>query len=94
MSPLKTLVAIVPSARISARWFLSILADNGIQARIIGLGTAVVQSAMNRKKQVAGTLVIAIMSSDLSRAQAHGKLCGVTLTPLEIEGCISRANVV
>ena len=90
----RTLIVIVPSTRVRAPEFVTILANNGIRVLVIGSGTAKVRMPMGRKSRVAGALVAAILSADLRRARAHAGLCGVQLSTLEINGCPSRANVV
>jgi len=87
------LVAVVPSPRVSSEEFVGILADNGIEASILGRGVATVTTPLGQNR-VAGVLVVAILSPDLRRSKAHARLCGVSLAPLEIEGCTSRANVI
>jgi hypothetical protein len=78
---------------VSAGEFVAILAGNGIRALPLGAGFARVRTSFGKEERVAGALVAAILSTDLRRAQEHAKLCGVSLAPLEIEGCTSRANV-
>ncbi len=77
-------VAVVPSARISAECFLSVLSDNQVPSRLIGAATAVCGS-----RRVPGVMVIALVEGDLHRAQAHARLCGI-----DFLACNSRANVV
>jgi len=90
----RTLIVIVPSTRVPASEFVTILSANGIDTISLGTGTAKVRTAQGRENRVAGALVAAILSADLRRARAHAKLCGVHLSTLEINGCPSRANVV
>jgi len=84
LTPTRVFSAVVPSERVPASRFLSILADNGICVTPIGTGSASVVNPSGRRETVAGTLVVTILSGDLNRVRAHARLCGVHLVTLEI----------
>lgn len=88
------LIAIIPSPRVSARLFLSILSRNGVRATTFGYGSARLRGPLGREYRVADVRISAIMPADLLRTRALGKLCGVTIASLKRGGCKSRANVV
>jgi hypothetical protein len=90
----RDLIAIIPSERVSAQQFLAALSDNSIQAQTLGRGTAMLSTGLGSERRTTGVLIAAILSSDLSRVRVHGKLCGVTVVPLNFRGCTSRANVI
>lgn len=84
------LCAVIPSDRVLAREFVSILARNGIPTTRVGEGFAIVGlSAM----KVEGVLVVVLDTSHLRLTLAHAGLCGVRMIPLERGVDTSRANV-
>lgn len=76
------LVAIVPSARVDASAFLNILADNHILAQVRAWGSARVRTTAGPRVRVGGVAIAAIKPTDLERAKARSRLCGVLLAPL------------
>lgn len=83
----------MPSVRVTAREFLSVLAREGIATEVLGEGTAEAEGPSGRMWRVPGVLVAEVRVRDVHRIQARAGLCGVGAVLLD-QARSSRANVV
>lgn len=76
-------LAIVPSARLGAAAFLSVLQKNGIESRALGTGTGRVQDASGGSWRVPGVVIVAVAKRHERRVQAHARMCSVAIARIE-----------
>jgi hypothetical protein len=77
-------IAIVPSERVGAGAFLSVLGRNGIGTRALGIGTGTVLDAAGSHLRVPGVVVVAIARTDEKRVRTHARMCGVAIARIEV----------
>lgn len=75
-------IAVVPSPRITPAQFLTILYDNGIPSKQLGIGTGTVVDSAGVRSKVPGVIVAVIPSDSMWKVQAHAQLCGVAISPM------------
>lgn len=88
------LLAIIPSSRVTAEDFITILSDGGIGFECVGRGAARVIDSHGNRNRVSGVRIIVIHRSDFNRVKVRSKLCGINIVCLEIKWFQSRANLV
>lgn len=73
----ESVLAVVPSHRVSTADFYALLKDNGVKPRALGVGSGRVVDADGRRARV-GVLVIAVPLTEAAKAQNLARLCGIT----------------
>jgi len=76
-------LAVVPSARLDAQDFLAVLAQNGVQTRLLGMGTGMVKDATGCDYRVPGVVLVAIEQADEGRVRIHARMCSVAIARIE-----------